>query len=301
MDTFDCLIIGAGPAGLTAAIYLARFRRQVMIVDNGASRARLIPLSHNLPGFPHGIGGEELLRRMRQQAMHYQPQIRLATVRELQCRGNGFAALLDDGERVQARSVLLATGVADNQPEAAIHDWEAAVKRGCIRLCPICDAHEVIDRNVAVIATADNRVEHALFLKSYTSRLSLFCFNACMPLNESERAQLAGADIDCFDVPIAEITFNEGSQPAIHLQNGETHRFDAIYPMLGETARSALAVNLGARCDDCGKLMVNDKQCTSVAGLYAAGDVVNTLNQISVACGQAAIAATDIHNHLRNA
>ena len=298
MNEIDCLIIGGGPAGLTAAIYLARYRRRVVMVDDGRSRAALIPLSHNLPGFPQGIAGTELLQQLRMQAARYQVPVQHGRVQALQHQEGEFLAQLENGEALHVRSVLLATGVADKQPQPAISNWAAAVKHGCVRLCPICDGFEVIGQDIAVIATAANRVAHALFLRTYTSRLTLYCFNADLPLDAAEKAQLREAGIAWLDEPIAEIMFSGCMQPAIRLESGHTHTFDAIYPMLGETGRSALATSLGAASDDDGELVVGNKQCTSIPGLYAAGDVVNTLNQISVAFGQAAIAATDIHNHL---
>lgn len=295
----DCLIVGAGPAGLTAAIYLARYRRKVVVVDSGGSRAALIPLSRNLPGFPHGIGGEALLRRLRQQLAQYAVPVRDDLVLALQQHDGGFSATLASGEALQARSVLLATGVVDNQPDPGLANWDTAVKHGCIRLCPICDGFEVIDQAVAVIATAANRVEHALFLQAYTQQLTLFCFNPQLPLTATERTQLADAGITYVDEALAGFAFTDDMKPRIRLVSGREYGFDAIYPMLGEKARSELATNLGAQCDSEGELLVGERQCTSIPGLYAAGDVVNTLNQISVACGQAAVAATDIHNHLR--
>lgn len=299
MNPIDCLIIGAGPAGLTAAIYLARYRRQVVLVDSGASRAALIPRSRNLPGFPHGIGGEELLRRLRLQVAQYAVPVRDDKVLALQQHDGGFSAALASGETLAARSVLLATGVADNQPEPGLANWDLAVKHGCLRLCPICDGFEVIDRAVAVIATAANRVEHALFLQAYTRQLTLFCFNAKLPLTADERLQLTDAGIAFIDEPLAGFAFTADMKPLLRLASGREYGYDAVYPMLGEKARSELATSLGAQCDTAGELLVDARQCTSIPGLYAAGDVVNTLNQISVAYGQAAVAATDIHNHLR--
>lgn len=296
---FDCLIVGAGPAGLTAAVYLARYRRSLVLVDSGGSRAALIPLSRNLPGYAQGLSGEELLRRLRAQAALYGAVVHSGTVAELRQERGGFAARLDDGERLRARTVLLATGVSDCRPEPTVDNWDAAVRHGSIRLCPICDGFEVVDQRVALIAPAANRVEHALFLTTYTASVTLFCHNPSLPLAGHEQSQLAAAGIAWETAAIAAIDIGADLRPVVRLANGEVRPFDALYPMLGETAHSALAVDLGARCAEDGRLVVDDEQMTSVPGLYAAGDVVDNLNQISVAYGQAAIAATGIHNRLR--
>src|ERR1700712_753049 len=116
LGAFDCLIIGGGPAGLTAAIYLARYRRNIIVVDKGASRAALIPTSHNYPGFSEGISGRELLGNLRTQAESYHIKIVTSQVTSLERRGDGFVAALDK-DRIQAQFVLLATGIVDERPE----------------------------------------------------------------------------------------------------------------------------------------------------------------------------------------
>ena len=128
-NLLDCLIVGAGPAGLTAATYLARFRRHILVVDAGASRARWIPASHNCPGFPFGVAGNELLARFRLQAQSYGVASTAACVTQLSRHADGFTA--SDGERHwHARSVILATGVVDRMPELA--GLEEAIDTGAV-------------------------------------------------------------------------------------------------------------------------------------------------------------------------
>ena len=115
MDTVrECLIIGGGPAGLTAAIYLGRYRRRVVLADAGNSRAAAIPESHNQPGFA-GIAGRELLDRLRRQAQHYGVEIRHVTIDRMAKRSHDFIAH-DGGNRIAAQRVLLATGITDESP-----------------------------------------------------------------------------------------------------------------------------------------------------------------------------------------
>jgi thioredoxin reductase (NADPH) len=294
----DCLVIGAGPAGLTSAIYLGRYRRNVTIVDNGSSRAALIPLSHNFAGFPKGIGGTELLARLREQAAACNVSVIQGEVTGLEKQDGVFTATLDNGqETILAKTVLLATGIVDRKPD--IPNWRDGVAHGTIRLCPICDGFEAIDRNIALHATTQSRVEHALFMKTYTDRITLFCFIDGLPLNAAERERLADAEIEVVEEPIEKICLTEDFKPVITLCNGSEQRFDVLYPMLGDIARSELGRKLGAECNEFQELITDTKQRTSVQGLYAAGDVVDALNQVNVAIGHAAIAATDIHNYLR--
>jgi thioredoxin reductase (NADPH) len=145
---FDCVVIGAGPAGLTAAIYLARFRRRLVVIDAAESRAEWIPRSHNHAGFPDGVSGAELLRRMRRQAERYGARIQRGAIDTLVREEDGFMAR-GSGLEISAGTILIATGVVDTPP--AIPDARNAVRRGLLRFCPICDGYEVIDKRLAVI------------------------------------------------------------------------------------------------------------------------------------------------------
>lgn len=296
----DCLVVGGGPAGLTAAIYLGRFRRNVVVVDNGSSRASLIPVSHNFSGFPKGIAGTDLLARLREQALHCNISTIKSEVSHIRRQGDSFIAALDNGHQgtIHARTVLLATGIVDKKPD--IPNWKDGVAHGTLRFCPICDAYEAIDRNVAMYAPTQARVKHALFMRTYTPHLTLFCHIPDVPLTVEQRQELDAADIRVVEAPVERIFLADDLAPVIRLQDCSEHRFDILYPMMGDIARSELATRLGAHCNEERELVTDTKQRTSVPGLYAAGDVVDALNQVSVAIGHAAIAATDIHNYLRN-
>jgi thioredoxin reductase (NADPH) len=123
-EPWDCLIIGGGPAGLTSARYLARYRRRVIVIDGGASRARAIPKSHNHPGFL-GISGAELLARLAEEASTYDVPIRRGQVEQISKTAAGFAQT-SAGKSLSARSVLLATRVTDIGPQLAYGDETVA-------------------------------------------------------------------------------------------------------------------------------------------------------------------------------
>jgi thioredoxin reductase (NADPH) len=132
MESFDCLIIGGGPAGLTAAVYLARYRRRIMLFDGGDSRASLKPKSHNYPGFPEGVSGPELLLALRKQAQAYGVQMIGARITELKRDAEGFTAT-SDREVIKAQFVLLATGIVDESPD--VPGLDEAIAKGSIRYC----------------------------------------------------------------------------------------------------------------------------------------------------------------------
>ena len=288
-------MVGAGPAGLTAAVYLARFRRSVALLDAGASRASYIPRTRNYPGFPDGISGDELLERLREQAALYGTHPRRAHVDRIERQGEGFVAHLD-GDSVGARRVLLATGILDKQPEMA--DLREAIAAGAIRLCPICDGHEVIDDCIAVYGPADESRGHAVFMRGFTDDVTLLVPPGSAPASGATREELSRWGIRLLDSPVTAMALASGPRCRVTLEDGSTHGFATVYPTLGCAPRIELAVQLGARCNEQGEIVVDHHQRTSVKGLYAAGDVVAALNQLSVAVGHAAIAATDIHNSL---
>ena len=292
---YDCLVVGGGPAGLTAAIYLGRFLLSVTVVDAGNSRAGLIPLSHNHAGFPDGIAGPDLLARMRAQAERYGVHIVLAEVTALARDGDLLTATIG-GRTVAARTVLLATGVVNNRPpmDEALH--HEALQRGLLRYCPVCDGYEVTDREIGVIGTGERGVKEARFLRSYTGRISMIAPEGPHELDEEQRAAMASAGVALIDGPITGFRLDQ-ARIEVGLPGG-AHGFDSVYPALGSDIRSELAKPLGAEMSEEGCLLVDTHQRTDIPGLYAAGDVVIGLDQISHAMGEGGVAATTIRNDL---
>lgn len=289
----DAVVIGGGPAGLTAAIYLARFRRSVVVIDAEESRAALIPRSRNCPGFPEGIAGAKLLDLLRQQAISFGASIRHSAVREIAAAPDSFTALGEECE-IRARTLLLATGVTDLMP--ALPNAEDLVRQGYVRLCPVCDALEAAGKKIAVLGGSGHAMKEASFLRDYTDSVSLLV-NDIDDISGSVRVEAARAGIGLL-VGGADIRM-EGDRFRVPLAGGRVATFDVVYPALGCKVRSNLAIGLAAECNDDGYVLVDAHQRTSVPGVWAAGDAVSALSQIAVAFGQAATAAMDMHNCLR--
>ena len=296
LRTDDCIIIGAGPAGLTAAIYLARFHLSIRLFDCGSSRAALIPRTHNHAGYPGGISGTDLLARMREQAEEFGAVREAVEVTALRRHDDCFTVVAGKVS-YRARTVLLATGVVNHRPpgiEDALHD--EALARGLLRYCPICDGYEVTDKRVGVIGTSDHGAAEALFLRGYTADLTLVSPDGEHDLDADRSAELEAARIVRVAGPCGDYAI-EGDRLVITTAQGPM-AFDSVYPALGSRIRSELAVAAGAEATRDGCLHVSDHMETSVPGLFAAGDVVLGLDQISHAMGQAGVAATTIRNHL---
>jgi thioredoxin reductase (NADPH) len=292
----DCLIIGGGPAGLTAAIYLARFHLDILIVDGGKSRASWIPCTRNVSGFPDGIGGTELLERMREQACKYGAKIETEFVSKLERDKQGlFTATWGSGSAT-ARTILLATGVTNRRPpmDEELHD--DALARGLVRYCPICDGFEVTDKKVGVIGSDSHGVAEALFLRSYTADLTLIAPDKALRLRSEDYEKLKAAGIETVDGPAQAVAIPDG---CIVVDTPEGHyTFDSVYPALGSDTHVQLAEMVGADLSNDNCIVADRHMRTSVPGLYAAGDVVIGLDQISHAMGQGGVAATTIRNDL---
>lgn len=293
----DCIIVGAGPAGLTAAIYLARFHLSIRLFDSGTSRAALIPCTHNHAGFPEGISGTELLARMLDQAERYGASRELARVTRIERIDGEDFVVATDSEEHGSRAVLLATGVVNIRPKGmddALHT--EALAKGLLRYCPICDGYEVTDKRVAVIGTGEHGAAEALFLRGYTSDLTLIAPEAEHDLNPQCLADLDRAEVARVNGPCGDYTI-EGGQIVAETAEGRL-AFDSVYPALGSRVRSDLAAETGAMLssDDC--IVVDSHQRTNIPGLFAAGDVVKGLDQISHAMGEGGVAATAIRNYL---
>jgi len=293
----DCLIVGGGPAGLTAAIYLARFHLDILIVDAGKSRAAMIPCTRNHAGYPEGISGEELLRRMRDQGCKYGAKIQTEFVTKLERdEKTGLLTATWGSGCVQARSVLLATGVTNRRPpmDEELHD--EALAKGLIRYCPICDGYEVTDKKVGVIGSDSHGVAEAVFIRSYTADVTLIAPDKALSLKPEDQKKLKDAGIGCIDGPAQAVAI---SNEFIVVDTAEGHNtFDSVYPALGSDTHTQLGEMVGAKLASDGCYLCDDHQRTSVAGVYAAGDVVHGLDQISHAMGEGGVAATTIRNDL---
>lgn len=284
----DCLVVGAGPAGLTAAVYLRRFQRQVLVVDHGHSRALYIERSHNYPGFPQGIAGAELLQRLREQLRDVKGELLEAEVTALhRMPHHGFAAQWG-GTTAQFRTVLLATGVLDTVPP--LPGVEEVQRHGLLRQCPICDGYEHRGQRILVLGDGQHAAREAAFIADYSPWVA-HAGLAAVPAGQP--------GVRGLPAPAVRLQYLQEGGVRVVLSDGALHDFDVAYGALHVRPRSHLGRALGAEVDALGSLITDEHAACSVAGLYAAGDVVPGLDQLVVAASQGSVAATAIHNRLR--
>lgn len=296
-ETLDVIIVGAGPAGLTAALYLARYRRAPLVLHDGASRLSRIPLSHNVPGFPAGVAGEVLISRMTHHAEHYGARLTSARV-ETADVVDGVFTLTGEGRTWRARALILATGIDLIQVDLPADVHETAIRAGVLRYCPICDGHEAIDRRLGVIGCDANGAAEALFLRQYSPDITL------MPLSHSDltpeqEAELGDAGIKVEYGALRDLR-PHASHMAVSLEDrADPLAFDVVYPALGRSPRTRLARQLGVSLGKDGCAPSGAAVDSGVEGLFLAGDVLEGLDQVSIAMGHGAQAATSAHNWLR--
>ncbi len=295
----DCCIIGGGPAGLTAGIFLSRFRRRFVLIDGGNSRASWIPRSHNHPAFPDGINGKHLLERMRLQLDRFGAEIWPGTATGAELLADGRIRVTTDGRSVVTRFLLLATGVKDNLPP--LEEAAAEMLAGRIRQCPICDAYEVTDHRITVMGSGRSAAGEALFLRGYSDDVTVVTLGHTLGVEDEDRQRLNDASIRIIEKPLADVSFSDTEVIRINFEDGEELLADAIYSGMGTVPRTQLAERLGVELAPTRCIRTDSHQRTSVPQVYAAGDAVTGLSQIAVAMAQAEIAAVDIHNKLRQA
>jgi len=290
---WDCAIVGGGPAGLTAATYLGRFKRQIVLIDAGESRLARVPLSRNVPGFPAGVAGRDLLARMQDQASRYGAVFRAGRIDRIKRAPTGFSLVMGE-QRIAAKTVLLATGAKLVEPD--VPNLDHALANGLIRYCPICDGYEAQGKNIATLGGRPGAIAEAHFLRTYSERVTYLWLGEGRPTDE-ERSIALAEGIRVSEAPLRELRIENTVEATM---DGESERFDVLYPCLGCDPVNELAVGVSIDVTKQGGIRADAHQRTSVEGIYAAGDVLQGLDQIASACGQAAIAATAIHNDLKS-
>jgi len=236
---------------------------------------------------------------MKRQAALYGAKVERVAITGLR-RDDAIFIASTGADKIKARTVLLATGVVNHRPrmDTGLHD--EALARGLLRYCPICDGYEVTDRRVAVLGTGERGLNEAIFLRSFTADVTLIAPDGHHELSVIEQTKLADSGIAIVDGPATGFAISELGTIVVETA-GLQLRFASLYPALGSTVRSELAVQIGADASSEGCLRVDTHQQTSVPGLFAAGDVVLGLDQISHAMGGAGVAAIAVRNHLASA
>lgn len=300
----DCAIIGAGPAGLTALTYLTRFHRRVVALGavQQNSRVHLIDRSHNVPSYRDGIRGAELIDNLREQAQQVGGDVRESLAEKVEGGNNGFTVHLDEGELLRARKLILCMGIKDRR--LAIPGWEK-YEGNFLRYCPVCDGYEHTGKQLGLLGSGPTVARHAIFLRTFSTHVSVFLNGERRTSLGDYAATLARKNIAVHEPRV--VGFLESNDQTKHLmhhacgiclEDGSRHELDVFYSALGCDMQLSPVRHLGLKLDDEGYIVTDIAQKTNIPGIYAAGDITSQLNQISIAFGQATVAAINVHNEL---
>ncbi len=293
--TVDVVIVGAGPAGLSAALMLGRCRRSVLLCDAGRPRNYA---SHALHGYltRDGIPPSEFLAIGRRELERYPTvEFRQVEVTDARCREDaGFDVTLATGDRVSARKLLLATGVMDNLP--AIEGFPDLYGRSVFH-CPYCDGWEVRDAGVAVYGRGARGLGLSLELTQWTRDLVL-CSDGPCELDPDDRARLETHGIAIREDAIARLEGTDGALEHVVFASGERLARRALFFTTGQSQRSDLSVRLGCELNEKGTVRTGKYESTHLPGLYVAGDASRAVQWVIVAAAEGAEAAFAINTDL---
>jgi thioredoxin reductase len=300
-DLYDCIVVGAGPAGLSAALFLARYRRRVLTFHHNSPRNEY---AHGVHGFlgHHGISPAELLARGRDEVTAHGGLIVESCVTGIERLSNDhFRVSTGNGKQddrtFDARRILLATGLRDLTPDCpGFRDFYGV----SVHHCPDCDGYECIDKRIAVLGTGTKTVGFAVNLLTWTNKITLINEDRA-GLSKDDRAQLNSFDIPVRDqnIKALEGDINSRQLQRILFSDGDAFECDALFFNLGTEPASNLHEVLGCKLDEtCGLVWVDQTRQTSVEGVYAAGDITPNSQLAVVAAGEGAMAAIHIHDSL---
>lgn len=290
---YDVVVIGGGPAGLSAALVLGRSRRRTLVCDAGEPRNAVAPAAHSFftrDGTPPG----ELVAIGRAQLAPYDVELQMVAVKQAEMIDRSFVLTLATGEQVGARQLLLATGMRDMLP--AIDNIEQFWGQSVL-LCPYCHGWEVRDEPFALLANAEEAAEFAMVVRSWSRDLVL-CTAGATPLDAATRARMVALGVPIFDQPIVRLEGAGGQLRRLHFADGTSLERRVLFLRPAQVQRSDLASALGCQLDADGYVVVDEQGQTSVAGVYAAGDMTHRFHQIALAVAQSARAAIAINHSL---
>jgi thioredoxin reductase len=283
---YDVIIVGGGPAGLSAALVLGRCRRQVLLLDTGKPRNGPAREVH---GFltRDGTPPHELRRLAHEQLPRYGIEIRAAEVSDVTADGDSFVVIPAVGSRLRCRMVLVATGVTDKLPDIeGMHRFFGS----SVHHCPYCDGWEHRDQRIAVTGTKNEAVSLALAMKTWSENIVL-CTGAAFELDPPQRNRLAEHGISIAEEPIAKLEGTDGQLERIVFRTGPALECKALFFNTGPAVPSGLIRKLDCRKTEQGSVWTDEHECTSVPGLYVAGDASRDVLFTIVAAAEGAKAA----------
>lgn len=294
---YDCVIVGGGFAGLSAAIYLARFMRKVLVVDNEDGRWETHEINQNFFGFPEGIPSVELRRRGIDQALKYGAHMEIDKIIAVE-KKSGIFSLTGKEKTYTAKTILIATGVKDRFPQ---FDCMEDCLGKSLFWCITCDGYNTRDKRVMVVGYTKEAMTTALQFLNYTDQIMVVTNqdSGKVELDPAMLKKLASHSIPVYQGKIADVIGANGIFEKITLSTGEELQTDFMFSLQGASPNSQLAQSLGVTVNAQGYIESDIEQRTNVPGVYAAGDVTKAFaHQIVTAAHEGAQAAQAINYDL---
>ncbi len=290
----DVIVVGCGAAGLSAALMLGRCRRDVLVCSFGAPRNAAAVALHGYPT-RDGISPKEWAQIGRAELTRYATvDVIDAEVRSASRVDDHFVLVLSSGSELRARKLILATGVQDELPEV---EGLAALYGKSVFHCPFCDGFEVRDRALAVYAKQVDGTGLALSLLTWSADIILFTDGSRGPSRARVR-ELERQGIVLEKCPIDRLVGEDGLLRSVNLASGVTVARDALFFASTQRQRSTIAAALGCRAHRAGTLIVNASECSTVRGVYVAGDATRGEQFVVVAAAEGVRAAVALHREL---
>ena len=289
--TYDCVVVGGGPAGLSAAIYLARYNRTVIVADHADGRSTTPEVNENYLGFPDGVASRALREHGRRQAGRFGAEFAQGKIERI-VRDDGQFVATGDGLSLCGRTLIFATGVRDYLPEFDNADAREYFGRSLF-WCITCDGYKVRDRRVAVVGATDEAATTALQFLNFTNDLCMITNRRGgeSEISATKRGHLEAAGIKLYESGVACIEGEGGMMRAVTLDDGRRIELDFMFSQQGCRPNSMLAKSVGVQCGDHGFVLTDNEQRTNVERVYAAGDVTKAFaHQIVTAAHEGATA-----------
>ena len=287
MTVRDVVVVGGGPAGLAAATWLGRYRRDVVVLDSGDYRAASVRDSHGYLG-ADPQDPMQLLTAAREQVQRYgtvelMPRRAVAAART----GDRFTIELDDGADLTALRVVLATGVVDACPD--VDGFEEHYGASAFH-CPACDGYDAEGRDVVAFGWDERLAGFATSLLNWARSVTVLTDGHRFAGDEACRGVLDRHGVEVVETPAVRMLGSRGDLSGVELSDGRCVQASLFFFSVAHQPRTDLAVQLGCELDDDGYVRIDPSGRTTVEGVYAAGDVAPGLQLVQVAAGQGAAA-----------
>lgn len=310
MEEYDIIIIGAGPAGLTAGMYAGRQNSKTLVIDKGMAGGLglEVPMMQNYPGFDM-IAGMELIQKMKAQSENYCEIMENTVIDSIEKTDDGFlfktknSPLLmtsdDEGNKeFLTKSIILATGASHRHLN--VPGEEEFLGRG-VAYCATCDGMFFIGRDVLMVGGGNSAAQEALYLNNLGCNVKLVHRRDELRSEHHLQNALKENGIEVlWNSTIEEIKGDMAVESVTLLRDGkeEDYKTDAVFIAIGDDPSNDLAKELGVALDDAGYIITDKNQSTNVDGIYAAGDITGGVKQWIVACGEGAVAAISAYEFL---